>query len=158
MSFVIIFLIVIGLLFTVAFFTKRRIGVLGLALAAGAMLSDLWVGNLTPIIANAGVIIVKPPLSSLVSAGLILLPAILLLSSGLTYKATHHRIIGAAAFSILAAALLLGPLGSALVINGVGKSVYDFFIQYRAAIITICLAIAVFDLLITKTPRAHKEH
>lgn len=158
MSFVVLFLIFIGLLFATAFFTKRRFGVLGLALAAGAMISNLWVGDLTPIIANAGIIIVKPPLASLVSAGLILLPALLLLSSGPTYKSMPQRVIGAAAFAVLAIALLLEPLGSALVIDSVGKPVYDFFVQQRVLIITIALVLAILDLLMNKTPKRRKEH
>jgi hypothetical protein len=158
MSFVVIFLIFIGLLFATAFFTKRRFGVLGLALAAGAMLSNLWVGDLTPIIANAGIIIVKPPLESIVSAGLILLPALLLLSSGPTYKSMLQRVIGSAAFAILAIALLLEPLGSALVIDGIGKPVYDSFVQYKVIIITIALVLAILDLLVTKSSKRRKEH
>lgn len=159
MSFVVIFLIIIGALFATAFFTKRRFGVLGLALAAGAMLSTLWVGDLTPIIANAGIILVKPPLESVVSAALILLPAILLLFSGPTYKTMLQRVIGAALFAMLAIALLLEPLGSALVIDKVGKPVYDFFVQQRVLIVTAALILAIGDLLITKTPkhRAGKE-
>jgi hypothetical protein len=158
MSFVVIFLLFIGALFATAFFTKRRFGVLGLALAAGAMLSTLWVGDLTPIIANAGIILVKPPLESVVSAALILLPSLLLLSSGPTYKAMWQRVAGAAAYAVLAIALLLEPLGSALVIDSFGKPVYDFFIQYRVAIITVCLALAILDLLVAKMPKHHKEH
>jgi hypothetical protein len=158
-SFVVIFLIVIGALFATAFFTKRRFGVLGLALVAGAMLSTLWVGDLTPIIANAGIIMVRPPLESVVSAGLIVLPAILLLFSGPTYKTTIQRIIGAVLFAMLAIALLLEPLGSALVIDNIGKPVYDFFVQQRVIIVTVALILAIGDLLITKTPKHHrKEH
>jgi hypothetical protein len=158
MSFLVIFLIVIGLLFAASFFTKRRFGVLGLALAAGALLSSLWVKDLTPVIANAGFVIVKPPLTSLVSAALILAPALLLLSSGPTYKSLVQRVIGAVAFAILATSLLLEPLGSALVIEGVGKTVYDFFVSYHAIIVTAGLVLAMLDLLITKTPKHHKEH
>lgn len=158
MSFVVIFLIIMALLFATVFFTRRRFGVLGLGLAAGAMLSVLWVGDLTPIIANAGIILVKPPLESVVSAGLILLPALLLLSGGPTYKTMFQRVIGAVAFAVLAIALLLEPLGSALVIDDVGKPVYDFFTQNRVAIITVGLVLAVLDLLVTKTPKHFKDH
>lgn len=161
MSFVAIFLIVIALLFAVVFFTKRRFGAPSLALAAGAMLSTLWVGDLTPIIANTGIQIIKPPLSSVVSAVLILLPALLLLSSGPTYKNMIQRVVGALAFAGLAIALLLEPLGSALVIDATGKPVYEFFVQYRAVIVTAGLIFAVVDLLFTKTSRRHhkdKEH
>lgn len=157
MSFVTIFLILIGALFALAFGTKRRFGVLGLALAAGAMLSTLWVGNLTPIIASAGIVLIKPPLESVVSALLILLPALLLLSSGPVYKTMRQRIIGATAFATLAIALLLEPLGSALVIDNTGKPVYDFFIHYKAIIVTVGLVLAIFDLLATKSSKARKD-
>lgn len=158
MSFLIIFLIVIGLLFALAFLTKRRFGVLGLALAAGAMMSTLWVGDLTPIIAQAGFVLVRPPLESVVTSALILAPAVLLLSSGPTYKTMRQRIIGAAAFAVLATSLLLEPLGSALVIDDVAKPVYDFFVQHRVIIITACLGLALLDLLMTKSPKSGREH
>ena len=158
MSFLIIFLLIIASLFATAYFTKRRFGVLGLALAAGAMISNLWVGDLTPLIAQAGIVLVKPPLESVVSAGLILFPGLLLLSSGPSYKSLTQRIIGGGAFAILATALLLEPLGSALVIDSVGQPVYDFFVHNRVLIITVCLILAIIDLLMTKSPaRHHKE-
>lgn len=157
MNFLIAFLVVIAALFILAYITKRRFGVLGLALAAGAMLSTLWVGNLTPVIANAGIVLIKPPLHSVVAAGLILLPAVLLLVSGPTYKSTIQRIVGAAAFALLATTLLLEPLGSALGIDGSAQSIYDTLVRYHAYIVTIALAYAVFDLLTTKTPRHRKE-
>ena len=157
MSFLVIFLCIIVLLFLAAYFTKRRFGVLGLALATGALLSTLWVGDLTPIIAQAGIILIKPPLQSVVSAGLILLPALLLLSSGPSYKSQIHRIIGSLAFAVLAIALLLEPLGSALVIDKVGQPVYEFFVDNRVVIITACLVLAIIDLFMTKTPKRHHK-
>jgi hypothetical protein len=153
MSFLIIFLVVMAVLFVLAYMTKRRFGVLGLALAAGAMISTLWVGDLTPIIASAGLVLVQPPLESVVSAGLILLPAILLLFSGPVYKGKVQRIVGALAFTVLATALLLPPLGSALVIDDTAKPIYEAFFQYRPVIITVALIYALGDLLVTKTPK-----
>lgn len=158
MSFLVIFGGVLAVLFLLAFFTKRRFGVLGLALSAGAMLGNLWVGHLTPVIAEAGVKLVAPPLHSVVLAGLILAPALLLLFSGPTYKAKPWRIAGAAAFAVLAAALLLEPLGAALVIEGPGKQAYDIFVQYRVSIITACLGLALADLLMVKLPKHIGKH
>jgi len=149
---------ILAVLFVLAFVTRRRFGVLGLALAAGAMLGSLWVGPLTPIIAGAGVKLVAPPLHSVVLAGLIVAPAVLLLFSGPTYKGKYQRIIGAAAFAVLAAALLLEPLGAALVIEGPGKQAYELFAQYRTIIITVCLGLALGDILMAKTPKAHDKH
>ena len=54
MNVVIVVSIILVALFALAFFTKRRFGVLGLALAAGAMLSELWAAELTPFVQKAG--------------------------------------------------------------------------------------------------------
>lgn len=150
MSFVIVFAIFTALLFALPFLTKRRLGVLGLALAAGAMLSQLWVGDVTPIVASTGVILVKPPLESVVAAAIILLPALLLLFGGPTYSSLTRRVIGSAAFALLAVTLLLQSLGSALVIDGIGRTVYDFIAAQQSVIITICLVLSLADLLLGK--------
>lgn len=158
MNVVVIFLIVVVALFVVAFATKRRFGVLGLALAAGAMLSSLWTEKLTPLVEQSGVVsITLPPLASLVAAALVLLPAVLLFFSGPTYKHKGQRAAGSLAFAVLALALLLEPLGSALILQDTGKQVYDFFVQNRVYIVTVGLVFALFDILATKTPRHHKE-
>lgn len=158
MTFVVIFLLLIAALFTVAYLTKRRFGVLGLALAAGSILSTLWVGDLTPIIAQAGFILVRPPLESVVAGMLTLLPAVLLLTSGPSYASSKQRVIGALLFAVLATVLLLEPLGSALVIEGLGEQVFDFMTTYRVIIITVCLALAIMDLFVAKTPKIPSKH
>lgn len=158
MTFVIIFLILLASLFALAFFTKRRFGVLGLALATGAMVSGLWVADLTPIVAQAGLVLVKPPLESVVAATLILAPALLLLLSGPSYRSSWQRTLGAVLFAVLAAVLLLEPLGSALIIEGPGEQLYNFFVGNRVIIVTACVALALVDLLLTKTPKIPARH
>lgn len=158
MTFLIIFLLLIATLFAASFVTKRRFGVLGLALAAGAFMSSLWVGDLTPIIAGAGIVTVEPPLESVVAAALILLPAALLLVSGPTYTFKGQRLLGALLFALLAGMLLLEPLGSALVIEGVGVTVYQFLQTHRMMIVTICLAFALIDIFATKTLKKPSKH
>ncbi|MDB5186644.1 MAG: conserved rane protein of unknown function [Candidatus Saccharibacteria bacterium] len=158
MTFLVIFLLVVATLFIIAFITKRRYGVLGLALAAGAMLSTLWVGDLTPIIAQAGLVLIKPPLESVVASTLTLLPALLLLTSGPAYHTTFQRVSGALLFAVLATVLLLEPLGSALVIEGTGKDIYNFLVTNRVMIITTCLILAISDILFTRTPKIARKH
>lgn len=158
MTSIVIFALIIAALFAVAFFTKRRFGVLGLALAAGAMLSTLWVGDLTPIIAQAGFVLIKPPLESVVASLLTLVPAILLLASGPTYPKMFQRVVGALLFAVFATVLLLEPLGSALIIEGTGKDVYDFLVTNRVMIVTACLILAITDILFTKTPKIPPKH
>lgn len=158
MSFLIVLAIVTATLFVTVYITKRRLGVLGLALAAGAMLSSLWVGDLTPLVAQAGIEIVRPPLSSVVATVVTLLPAIILLFGGPSYKASWQRMIGSLAFAVLAIVLLLGPIGAALVIDDSGKPIYEFLHQYQNIFITAGLSLAVIDLLLTRNPRGHREH
>jgi hypothetical protein len=157
MNVVIIILILVALLFAVAFFTRRRFGVLGLALTAGAMLSGLWAQDLTPYIQQAGVELVAPPLQSVVAAIVILLPAIVLLFSGPTYHKMWQKVVGSGIFALLALAFLLEPLGGALVLDDNGQKVYSFLADNRTWIITGGILYALFDLLAVKTPKHTKE-
>lgn len=158
MTFVVIFCLIVITLFVVAFIAKRRFGMLGLALAAGAMLSSLWVEDLTPLVARTGLVLTAPPLESVVAASLILLPAIFLLTSGPAYKSLLQRCIGAALFALLATTLLLEPMGSAFIINDTGKQVYDFLVTHHVTIVTLCLIIAIFDVILTKAPKIPSKH
>jgi len=158
MTFVTIFLLLLAALFTLAFFTRRRFGVLGLALATGALISGLWVADLTPVVAQAGFVLIKPPLESVVAASLTLAPALLLLMSGPSYRSSWQRAFGAVLFAVLAAVLLLEPLGSALIIDGPGEQLYKFFVTNRVIIITVCVGMALIDLLLTKTPKMPSKH
>jgi hypothetical protein len=153
-----VLILIVMVLFAIVFFTKRRYGILALALAGGAMLSTLWVGDLTPIIAQAGFVLIKPPLESVVASALVLLPAILLLTSGPVYQSTVQRTLCALLFAVFAVVLLLEPIGSALVIEGPGKEVYDFLVANRVGIITICMVVAISDILFTKTPKVPAKH
>lgn len=157
MNVAIVYAITLVALFSLAYFTKRRFGVLGLALAAGAMLSSLWAQELTPIVKNTGFDIAIPPLATVVAVVLVLLPAILLLASGPTYNKKVEQVIGALLFSTLAVALLIEPLGSALVLQGDSKLVYNWFIEHRVWIVTVGLIAALVDLLFAKTKRGSRH-
>lgn len=158
MSFIVVVALFAGGLFLCMYLTKRRLGVLGLALAAGAVLSSLWVKDLTPLVAQAGIELVRPPLGSVVATSLTLLPAIVLLFSGPSYKQQYWRLIGSAMFALLAITLLLDPLGNALVMDANGKAVYVFLNQYKNIIISAALVLSIFDLFLAKTPKPSKEH
>lgn len=157
MNVAIVFFIVLLLLFALAYVTKRRFGVLGLALAAGSMLSELWAAQLTPLVREAGLVVQNPPLITVVSVVLVLLPAAFLLFSGPSYRDTGKRVLGAFLFAALAFALLIEPLGSALVLQGEGRAVYEFFSDNQVYIVTIGLVFAVIDLLGAHTARVHKS-
>lgn len=156
MSLVAILLVIIAILFVTTYVTKRRFGVLGLALCAGYLLSTMWTGQVTPWIEGAGFELFVPPLESVVAAVLVLLPAVLLLFSGPATRGTLRRLVGAAAFALLATSFLLGPLGSSLSLDGMGAHVYNFLADNKSVIITITIAYALYDILTLRTPKRSK--
>lgn len=156
MNIVIILLVIVGLLFATTYFTKRRFGVLGLALCAGFLLSTMWSSDVTSFVQGAGIELLSPPLSSVVSAALTLLPAILLLFSGPSYTKRWQQLVGAAAFALLASSFLLTPLGGGVGLDSQGRAVYEFLVDNRNLIITTALVYALYDLLTFKTPKKEK--
>lgn len=157
MNIVIVLAVLVGLLFATAYFTRRRYGVLGLALCAGYLISTIWTPDVASIIRSAGVELLSPSLSSVVAALLILFPALILLLSGPTYTKRWQRLVGAAAFALLSTSFLLTPLHNGIVLDDTGKRIYDILFEYRDLIITVMIIYAVYDLLIMKSPKKDKK-
>ncbi len=136
-------------LFISALITKRRFGLLGLALASGSILSDIWGLKFDKLLIYNG--FPSSPLTSSIAMSLIILaPAIFLLFHGYAYKTFFGRLIGASFFTLLAMAFLIEPLGRVFMLEGYGKQVYDLLLNNQTTIIGICLIIAVVDLFFTK--------
>ncbi len=110
-------LVIIGIvivLFGLAFFTRRRFGVLGLALAAGTVLAQYATNDLANVLQHYNVSIGGIDHKIIASIFLIVSPALLLLAGGPTYHDKKSAIIGATAFSLLGMFFMLGPLSSIL--------------------------------------------
>lgn len=153
MNIVAFLLVVVAALFLTAYFTKRRYGVLGLALCAGYILSTMWTDDVTPFVREAGINLLAPPLTNVVGVCLVLLPVVLLLFSGPTYAKRLPRIIGAAAFALLATSFMIGVFGTGLNLDASGQQIYRVLVENRNYIITAAIAYAIFDILILKTPK-----
>jgi len=149
MEVILICVIIAALLFGAAFITRRRFGLLGLALAAGSLLSGIW-GFDAGLIAGSLGIPSGAVASAVIIALIVLLPAGVLLFHGYTYKTLVGRIIGASLFTLLALAFLIEPLGRVLVLQGFGADVYSWLANNRTAIIGVGLIVAVVDLFLTK--------
>ncbi len=129
--------------------TKRRFGLLGLALAAGSLLSGIWGYDIGLMVSGFG--IPTTPISTAVIMSLIiLLPAGVLLFHGYSYKNQIARIIGAGMFTLLALAFLIDPLGRILMPIGFGADVYNWLLVNRTLIIGSGLILAILDLFLTK--------
>ena len=156
MSTVIVLAILVAGLFALAYFTRRRFGVLGLALCAGSLLSAMWTQDVTPFVRDAGFETVAPPLSAVVAAGLILLPAILLLFSGPKYSHSIHRLVGSLAFALLATSFLLVPLGNSLNLDPIARNIMVLLTENSSLVVTAAIGYALFDILSIKAPKKEK--
>lgn len=141
---------------------KRRFGVLGLALAAGALISEHWATTLTPLIASQGVVIIAPPLEVVVHTVLLLLPPVLLLFSGPSYAGKLSRVIGSLLFALLSFTFLLEYFAAVMQFDQVGALIAVTVEKYKSIIIVVGLAAAIADVFVTRTPKRsrakHAEH
>ncbi len=149
MEVIIVYVAIAVALFVAAFVAKRRFGLLGLALAAGFLLSDIWGYNIGLLVNGLG----APPgplTSAITLSALVLLPAGVLMFHGYVYKGLISRVTGAILFTVLALAFLVEPIGHVLAPQGIGAEVYNWLADNNSAIIAAGISVAVLDLFFTK--------
>lgn len=155
---VVIILAVLAIgLFLGAFWSRRRYGLLGLALTAGATLSSIWSYDAGLVVSSTGLVPSGPLTNAITLSLIVLLPAIILLFHGYTYKENAARVIGSILFTVLALAFLVEPLGFALPLEGTANDVYKWLLQWREVIISIGVVLAVIDLFFTKPAKNDKD-
>ncbi len=156
------FMIMLGLyaaiLFVVAFVSRRSLGVPTLALAAGAVLAKLWTDSLTPLVAETGIIIIRPPLTSIVAIALTLIPALLVMLRSAKVRAHHHAIVGSIVFALLAVMLTYGAFANAVVLDEASKHYVVQLLAYDKIIITAAIVIALLDVLFYKKPLPREKN
>lgn len=156
------YLIVLGIycaaLFLVAWLSRRSLGVPTLALAAGALMADLWTDSLTPIVANTGLVIVQPPLTSIVAVALTLLPALVVMIRQHTVSSHYHSIVGSIVFAVLGVLLTYAAFSNAVVLDAASRQYALEIAKYQHIAITICVSMALLEVLFYKKPHtSHKE-
>lgn len=150
MNVVVVFAVLAVVLFVGVYISKRRFGLLGLALAAGSILSTIWNYDAGLIVGAIGVIPEGPVTTAVTLSLIVVLPAILLLFHGYTYKHVVGRIVGAFLFTVLTLAFLVEPLGHVFSLEGSGSEFYLWLVNNKDVIISIGMIIAVVDLFFTK--------
>ena len=157
MTLVIIVVIALSL-FALAFITKRRFGTLGLALAAGALLSDQLTRDVSMIIQKNDVPVDPLSPTTAASVALILIPALILLLSGPMYKSKKATVIGATAFALMGTMLILGPLTANLPLLDEGvDTVLNFIATYESLLIAVGVIGAVADSWMTHTSKIGRK-
>lgn len=158
MTFMIVLGLYLAILFTVAFVSRRSMGVPTLALAAGAVLAKLWTDSLTPLVADTGVIIIRPPLTSVVAIALTLIPALLVMLRSAKVRAHHHAIFGSIVFAVLAGMLTYGAFANAVILDEASKQYIEQLLSYDKIIITVAIVCALLDVLFYKKPHPYDKH
>ena len=145
MTIVLLFVVLLAL-FSLAYVTKRRFGVLGLSLAAGVVIAQNASRPVAEYLEKQQFPV--EPLTH-ISAAIILLtltPALILLLGGPTYSRKKSALIGAAGFALLGTFFLIGPLTMSL--PPAEASVRDVLMlvaEWESVIIVVALALALFD-------------
>lgn len=137
-------------LFAGAYMTKRRFGLLGLALTAGATLSTIWSYEAGLVVSATGLVPAGPITTAVTLGAVTLLPAVVLLFHGYAYKDNFSRFVGALLFALLAVAFLVEPLEYVVALEGEAAQVYSWLVDHRSIIISIGVILSVLDLFFTK--------
>lgn len=148
---------ILVLLFAGAFISKRRFGLLGLALTAGATISTIWADTAGLMVSATGLIPHGPITEAVTLSLVVLLPAILLLFHGYKYKNVIARVIGSFCFAVLALVFLIEPLSHVLVLEGTSAEIYRQILYYKDVVISVGVILAVVDIFLTKPVHAAEK-
>ena len=148
MQAIILVLIIAIFLMSILYLTKRRFGVMGLALIAGQALISLWSGSIPMIAATIGL----PSIGAfsgvtIITLLILFLPVVLLLFGGPTYTTKSARLVGSLLFALLSLVLSAEILRGSLILIGNDLVVFNVISQYRTPILSIAIAVAVIDLM-----------
>jgi hypothetical protein len=102
------------------------------------------------VVSSTGLVPNGPLTNAIALSLIVMLPAIILLFHGYTYKENAARVIGSFLFTVLALAFLVEPLGFALPLEGASHDVYKWLMQWKEVIISVGVVFAVIDLFFTK--------
>ena len=157
MTFLIILGIYFAILLLIAFFSGRLVALASLALCAGAVLAKLWTSDLTPLVAQAGVQLITPPLGSIVAVVLTVLPAILVLIKSPKAGHKHHKLVSGLVFAALGTMLTYGAFSNAVVLDEQSKQAVLQILAYERWILTACIVMAITEVLMFHKPHHHTE-
>lgn len=152
MTYLIVLAVYLAALFLLAWFSRRSMGVPTIALAAGALMATLWTNSLTPFVAQVGVEIMRPPLTSIVSVTLTLLPALLVMFKAHKVSSHYRSIVGSLVFAALGVMLTYGAFSNAVVLDEASTKYVLEIVKYQNIVITICVVLATIEILFSRKP------
>lgn len=153
MSALVLVAILAAVIFNLSYLTKRRFGVMGLALLAGYVLTVLWASGTPMLAATIGLPSVGAfSAVTIVTLLILFLPVMLLFFGGPIYGNKRSRLIGSLLFTSLAVVFTLDILQGSLVLLGSDRVVFDLVAEHRTLILSVAIAFSIFDLMAIHTP------
>ncbi len=152
MTYLIVLGLYVGILFVVGFLSRRSMGLPTLALAAGALLADLWTDSLTPLVVQAGLVVIQPPLKSIVAVALTLVPALIVMVKTPKMRAHHHGIFGSIVFAVLGTMLTYAAFSNAVILDSQSRQYVLEMVKYQNVIVTVCVVLAIADVIFYRKP------
>lgn len=142
---VIVSIVVALALFALAYVSRRRFGIMGLALTAGALLASQMTKDLSNLIAENKFPV--EPLSAISAASifLTLLPALVLLFGGPHYKKRNDAMVGAVGFTIMAMLLIIDPLTTSMPPDQLMQPLLTWVLTYKSILLAFMIAAAIID-------------
>jgi len=150
MTYVVILSAYFGLLALFGVLSRKNLGVPTLALAAGSVLAGLWTDSVTPLVAEFGLALVQPPLSSIVAIALTILPAFLVLIRSPKARTWAGSLASGLFFAACAVMLTYAAFERAVVLDGASRGFALQLATYAPTILTICLVAAILQILFRK--------
>lgn len=123
-------------------------------------MADLWSQSLAPIVAQFGIVLVKPPLASVVAIVLTLLPALIVMLRSPKVSSHRHSVLGSLVFAVLGVMLTYSAFTNAVVLDEASAPIVKQIFAYDKIITTAALVIAVVEALFRRGPSEHgkKKH
>lgn len=140
-------------LFLLAFLTKRRFGVLGLGLAAGVVLSQLWAVTLSAIMQSQHIPVSPLSYSTVGLAVIILAPSLLLMLGGPKYHDKKGAIFGSLLYAAFAVLFVVAPITRDFAVAGDTSPIFDFIAQWQNVLIALGVVIAIGDMMLAHEPK-----
>ena len=153
-------LILFASLTLLAYLSKRRFGVLGLALCAGLVLSQQITRDTSNFLRATDVPVEPLAYQSAASIILSLLPSLVLLIAGPQYLSKRSRIIGAVGYGLFGSLLLIGPLVSGLPsLDPALQPTLTAIAMNTSWLLATGIIVAVFDMFSASSPKKFsKKH
>lgn len=150
-------IIIAVILFIVVYFSKRRYGLLSLALIAGSIISASWTTYLTAMLQIQGLQLISPPLGVVVSLALIVFPVIFLLFVGPKYRKKWQRVVGSLLFAALGALLAAVAIAREAPQLMTGSEIGTIATQTYPLIIVVGVGLAIGDTVMAHLPKKGRK-